>query len=395
MDANVSVVRPRRLVTAAFALVLALEANAGAADHLDAARYFDQLGVRAYAEGRYADAVVYFRQAFENGGPPTELWNMAKCELSSGQPREAVALLETYLARGDLTAEDRAEAEKLLTEIRKRPSLVSVASSPSGATVRIDDHVVGTTPLTTTVAPGEHDLYVETSDGRSFDRTITAENGVTIAVGTDLGEPSGNPRQRPPPPPRRPIKRVGIEIFPLGVSFALRGDAPLSPYVSPSIGLTYTLVAGRRALFGVGARFAVAFERWTASAGVSNVAPGCELPVDYSAAELLAHPFLFGAVRLGTAVDVGARAGFGLAGLASPSALGGDYFEPGCDVRTGLRGDFFAALDVSIKMGALRLLVQPVTLDLHSGYGGARTTPFDTTGLWARVGLNLGVAVDL
>ena len=59
---------------------------------------------------------------------------------------------------------------------------------------RIDDRVVGTTPLTTTVTPGDHDLYVETTDGRSFDRTITAEDGVTIAVGTDLGEPSGNPR---------------------------------------------------------------------------------------------------------------------------------------------------------------------------------------------------------
>ncbi len=394
MDANVAFVEKRWLAVVASVLVATVAPAVQAADHLDAARYFDQLGVRAYAEGRFADAIVYFRQAWENGGPPTELWNMAKCELQSGRPNEAVSMLETYLARGDLAPEDRAEAEKLLADVKKRPSIVSVASSPSGATVRIDDRVVGTTPVTTTVAPGEHDLYVETSDGRSFDRTITAENGVTIAVGTDLGEPSGNPQKRPPPPPRRPVKRFGVELFPVGLSFASRGDAPLSAFISPSIGLTYTLVAGRRALFGLGARFAVAFERWSTSPGVPNTATGCELPADYSALELLAHPFLFGAVRLGSAVDVGARAGFGLAGLASSSALGGDYFEPTCNASTGLRGDFFAALDVSIKVGALRILLEPVAVDLHSGYGGARATPFDTTGLWARIGVNLGVAVD-
>ncbi|CAN5415382.1 hypothetical protein BH09MYX1_BH09MYX1_36170 [soil metagenome] len=160
------------------------------------------------------------------------------------------------------------------------------------------------------------------------------------------------------------------------------------------MGLTYTFVAGRRALFGVGVRLAAAFERWTTSAGTPNTAVGCNLPNDYAALELLLHPFLFGAVRVTRAVDLGARAGLGLAGLASPAALGGDYFEPGCTTTTGLRGDFFAALDLSIALGRIRILIEPVTLNVHSGYGGARTTPHDTTGLWTRVGASLGLALD-
>lgn len=367
-------------------LVTLASGSAWAGDRLEAARYFDQLGVRAYAEGRYAEAKLYFRQAYENGGPPSELWNIAKCELQIGEARSAVNILEGYLSRDDLPADDRREAEKLLADIKRRPSQLSIASAPGRASVKVDDQLVGTTPLTTTVAPGTHSVHLEDPSGGTFDRTITAEYGLPIALGAEIGSSDPPP---PPPPPRRPVKRIGIEVLPFGISAGIRGDAPATIFLSPVVGLTYTFVAGKRALFGAGLRFAFAVDRWSVSTGAPNTATGCNLPEEYSAVELFAHPFLFGAVRVGRTVDLGARVGFGVAGYASPAALGGDYFVPDCNTATGLRGDFFAALDASFQVGSFRILVEPLTLNLHSGYGGAVAT-----GLWARVGASLGLALD-
>ena len=376
----------RSLLALAIVVVALVSGRAQAGDRLEAARYFDQLGVRAYAEGHYSEAKLYFREAYENGGPPSELWNIAKCELQLGDARSAVGILEGYLSRDDVPAEDRREAEKLLADIKRRPSQLSIASAPGRASVKVDDQLVGTTPLTTTVAPGQHTVHLEDPSGGTFDRTITAEYGLPIALGAEIGSSSPPP---PPPPPRRPLKRFGIEVLPIGISAGIRGDAPASVFLSPAIGLTFTFVAGRRALLGAGLRFAFAVDRWSASPGTPNTAAGCNLPQDYSAVELLAHPFLFGAVRIGRTVDLGARAGFGFAGYASPAALGGDYFVPDCNTATGLRGDFFAALDASFQLGSFRVLVEPLTLNLHSGYGGALAT-----GLWARIGANVGLAFD-
>ncbi|CAN5415275.1 hypothetical protein BH09MYX1_BH09MYX1_36160 [soil metagenome] len=179
------------MALACIVAIAALGVSAPAAhadgDRLEAARYFDQLGVKAYADGRYADAIVYFREAYDNGGPPSELWNIAKCTLQTGDAKSAVGLLDSYLDRDDVAPDDRHEAAKLLAEIKRRPSQVSIASAPTGATVKIDDRLIGSTPTTTTVAPGEHTLHLEHRGGESYDRTFVAQYGLTIAIGTDLG----------------------------------------------------------------------------------------------------------------------------------------------------------------------------------------------------------------
>lgn len=385
MNATLFAVR-RSVLALALVVVTLSSGRARAGDRLEAARYFDQLGVRSYADGHYSEAKLYFQRAYENGGPASELWNIAKCELQLGDARAAVTILDGYLSRDDLPAEDRREAEKLLADIKRRPSQLSIASAPGRASVKVDDQLLGTTPLTTTVAPGTHTVHLEDPTGGTFDRTITAEYGLPIALGAELGSSDPPP---PPPPPRKPVKRFGIEVLPVGISAGIRGDATASVFVSPAIGFTFTILAGRRALFGAGLRFAFAVDRWGVTPGTPNTAPGCNLPDDYSAVELFAHPFLFGAVRIGRAVDLGARAGFGFAGYASPAALGGDVFVPDCNTATGLRGDFFAALDASFQLGPFRVLLEPLTLNLHSGYGGAVAT-----GLWARIGASLGIAFD-
>src|SRR5260370_13765526 len=87
--------RPQRLITTLSAAVLAFAwlacASCASRPHhpandprqrttVDAARELDQEGVRVFRERRYADAIRYFRAAYVLGGPPSELWNIAKCK---------------------------------------------------------------------------------------------------------------------------------------------------------------------------------------------------------------------------------------------------------------------------------------------------------------------------
>src|SRR5439155_20056348 len=144
--------RYRALVRFRFVLaVICIAQTAWADDGLPRARVLDQQGVRAFQQGRYRDAIDYFEDALKLGGPSTELWNIAKCHQKLDEPELADEALERYLARGDLSATDRADAEKLRKEIRTRASSVTVTSSPTGAKVTIDGKPRGTTPMTVEV----------------------------------------------------------------------------------------------------------------------------------------------------------------------------------------------------------------------------------------------------
>src|SRR5205085_8684373 len=122
----------------AVAMVLAVTpASARGKDDLSRARVLDGEGVKAFQEGRYNDAIRFFEEAHRLGGPPFELWNIAKCHLRLDQPELAAEMLERYLATPSLPTDDREEASAQLTELRKRTSTVTIASTPSGASVAV------------------------------------------------------------------------------------------------------------------------------------------------------------------------------------------------------------------------------------------------------------------
>src|ERR1017187_9325393 len=96
--------------------------KAPASDDLDRARALDQQGVRAFREGRYNDAIRYFEEALKLGGPSSELWNIARCQVKLDDPETASSSLERYLARTDLSPDDRAGAKRELDELAHRRS---------------------------------------------------------------------------------------------------------------------------------------------------------------------------------------------------------------------------------------------------------------------------------
>lgn len=164
-------------------------ATAPAAD-LTAARELDQQGVRAFADGRYRDAVRYFEEAAARGGPAFEIWNLARCRQKLDEPEEAAKLLERYLDRSDLAEGDRAQARSELQEIQRRPSRVTVLSAPAGAAVYLDERrgTLGRTPVTLDVPNGDHAVTLELPGYERERLSFHAKYGRAVIVSATLAK---------------------------------------------------------------------------------------------------------------------------------------------------------------------------------------------------------------
>jgi hypothetical protein len=163
------------------------EPDVRARPNLDAARELDQEGVRAFRENRYSDAIRYFRAAYRLGGPSSELWNLARSQERLDDPESAVASIEEYLALHDLSPEDRTEAEHELHALRTRPSMLTIATTPPGATVIVDGkQTLGPTPLSLELSAGSHTVTIRMGGFVEAKRSLDARLGRAVIVALDL-----------------------------------------------------------------------------------------------------------------------------------------------------------------------------------------------------------------
>jgi hypothetical protein len=162
-------------------------AGARSAPDLDGARELDQSGVRAFKEGRFADAIRFFRAAYRKGAPPSELWNIARCHERLDDAERAVSAIDEYLVQRDLPPADRAEAERELRAIASRTSMLTVTTVPPGAVVVLDGRqTVGPTPLTVDVGAGSHSMTIRHDGYAAETRPFEARYGRAIIVSLDL-----------------------------------------------------------------------------------------------------------------------------------------------------------------------------------------------------------------
>ncbi len=106
-----------------------------------------------------------------------------------GRYDEAHAYYTEYLGMPGLSAEERAEGTRRLTELAERVAVVAIESEPAGAEVRIDRRDLasrGTTPIEVALPPGEHSVFL-TLDGYEDARaTTTATTGERVLVRATL-----------------------------------------------------------------------------------------------------------------------------------------------------------------------------------------------------------------
>lgn len=357
------------------------------------ARALDQQGAKAYQDGRYNDAIRYFEEAYRLGGPPFELWNVAKCHLHLDQPEQAAEMLEKYLATPDLPPDDRAEATQQLEELKKRPSTLTIASSPSGASVTIDGKPEpNKTPFSVNVPPGPHDVSLTHSNHVVYNKRVEAKYGRAIIIDASLA------KEEQTAPPQNPYvedtsRRIQVRGD-IGVVFprygSVGGDTSAGFFVSG----TYRLNDGSTWL-AVGGLFFASGESWKNSINAPTTANGCSpLRGTLSATALSLYGIGTAGWEIVPRLRITALAGVGVAGFVT-SDVGGDVFIPSCTTSPGLRPTFLVGGRVDYAITPLfRLSALPIVLQLQPAYAGTRSGPVDATGLWVMASLALGLGVD-
>jgi hypothetical protein len=154
--------------------------------NVDAARALDQEGVRSFSDGRYADALRYFNAARALGGPASELWNIARCLERMDDAEGASRAIDEYLAESDLETQDRAEAEREAQSLKTRASVLTVTTTPAGATMTLDGQPVGATPATLELRAGSHTLVLKREGFATETRPVEARFGRAVIVALDL-----------------------------------------------------------------------------------------------------------------------------------------------------------------------------------------------------------------
>jgi hypothetical protein len=169
--------------------VPATVAARSAAPNLDVARALDAQGVLAFERGAYRDAIQLFREAHRLGGPPSELWNEARCHEHLDEIEDAADVLDDYLRETGISKDERADAERELAQIKTRPSLLTVTTTPAGATALLDGRpLAGLTPLTIAVPPGSHALVLRHAGFDEDKEDVVARFGRAVIVEIDLAK---------------------------------------------------------------------------------------------------------------------------------------------------------------------------------------------------------------
>jgi hypothetical protein len=386
---------------------------AWASEDMERARLLDQQGVRAYKEERYNDAIRFFEEAFHIGGPPSELWNIARCHLRLDDPEDAAKEIERYLGQSGLSLEDHAEATQQLHEIQHRHSTLTVASSPSGATVFVDNRrgaPAGVTPATIDLPPGSHTVYVERPGYESYDKSVDAKYGRALLVDAQLsrsgGGGSGLAATTATPEPEKASSagatgpthphRVTLDAE-LGVTFPEHGSVGGAGSVVGFLGASYVVFDAHRAIVNVGIRAMLTADSWSNTVGATASPANCGQPIpnDESATALSAFLTAGGAWRASPRWRLGGELGLGIA-TYSASAVGGDLFTPTCRPSLGPEPAIQLSAAASYSFShEMRLILSPVVLQAQPAFDGARSGAKDASGLWLRYGAVAGLAFDL
>jgi hypothetical protein len=183
-----------RVVVASIAVAATCLAAPVRADPAEAAAllHLDR-GVTAFRAGDLARAHREFEAASELAPdrPNPYRW-LALTEVQTGDCRRAVVNAEAFLSR--VPADDPRAPEMIRArELCRRTGVLRVESSPSRASLRIDDALVGRTPYRAlAMRPGSYRLAADADGYQRVERSIVVRPGAELAVRLDLA-----PRARP------------------------------------------------------------------------------------------------------------------------------------------------------------------------------------------------------
>jgi hypothetical protein len=202
--------------------------------------------VRAYAAGRYREAIDLFRDADRQAPSAALSFDMARAFTQLGDDAGALSAYREYLRRSE-NPEDAAEVERTVKKLSLRLAArgiqqVTVLSTPPGATVLLDGEPFGVTPATSETRPGSHTLTIRlqgyADQNRRFDLPVSEAIDVRVtleerpapappaaAAAPTLGPPAPAAPAEDSRPSRSGIPLRTVGIISLGTGGAALGGA--------------------------------------------------------------------------------------------------------------------------------------------------------------------------
>lgn len=244
---------PSRRAAAALAILLVLGVPGAASAQGDTYKQHMDNGVKLFADRNFAAATVEFQAAYDARPSPNPLVNIALCAKEMFRYPQAIATLETALARHGAAMDpaDRKAAEDAIKEMRSLLGSVTVAVTPKDAKLVIDgeEQPAGAAGKPIPLGPGAHKIAARAEGFASAEQTVSVKSGgeetVTIALVPEKGEvtiEAPDPRaaifvdDRPVgiglwtgllPPGAHVVQFSGLEGPPLRMSIVVVAGAPL------------------------------------------------------------------------------------------------------------------------------------------------------------------------
>jgi tetratricopeptide (TPR) repeat protein len=265
-------------------------------------------GKAAFEAGNYEAARLAFKQAYSVMPHPAFLQNIGETELRTGRMVEAARHLSQYLRTASSSATQREAAQRSLEKATERLGAIIVETNVEDAEVRIDDDLIGRSPLGNApwyVDPGEHAVSVRKEGygegtGRAYvlsseTKTVTvalspSTRGVEPVPAAGLPVETAPPPEPPPAAPEAPRGASPSAFRPRTV--VLLGGAALA-LVGVGIGTAYVLKTN-----GDIDKYDEAFAQKNAVAGTSPNA--CLVTADAPAAAAACRDLLDAADRIDT-----------------------------------------------------------------------------------------------
>ncbi len=161
-------------------------------------------GKKLYDQGKYADAVLKFEEAYAARPHPIIFFNIGKCyellgETGKGETGKALRAYRDYL-RAIPDASDKVAVNDSIANLERRLKdrglqQVTVFAEPATARIEIDGKDVGLSPASTELKPGPHTLVAKAEGFEPLERsfTMSAVRSQEVTVSLKPGATPGIP----------------------------------------------------------------------------------------------------------------------------------------------------------------------------------------------------------
>jgi hypothetical protein len=149
-------------------------------DLQDTARAHFQRGLQLAEEGAYGLALIEFQRAYELAPSYKLLYNIGLVQMQLGKWARSMRSLRQYIEQGgtEISTDRRAEVEHDIALLGTRTAALTIRVSVPGATVELDQEVVGRSPLPTQVVDaGEHRLRVTSRGFQPYEQPVVLAGG--------------------------------------------------------------------------------------------------------------------------------------------------------------------------------------------------------------------------